>query len=289
MSNSAPAQPPLIISVQSQVVYGHVGNSAALFPMQAAGLEVAPIPTVIFSNTPNHPTLRGRALPADFFADLLRGAAERDLHRRAAFIVSGYIGSAEVAELTAGFITRAKEVNPDLIYLCDPVLGDSGPGLYVPEDIAAIMRDQLLPLADLATPNPFELGWLTGVGIRRTEDLHQAAALLRMAPGAQLIATGCQLDDTPADMIESVILSPTGLSRHPVRHLPVYVAGTGDLFAGLITTGLARGLTLPRAVEMGQHLTSLALTRARDLGTKEIVLTDPDFLAQLLKLGQQMD
>lgn len=289
MSETAPAQPPLIISIQSQVVYGHVGNSAALFPMQAAGLEVAPIPTVIFSNTPNHPTLRGRALPADFFADLLRGAEERDLHRRAAFIVSGYIGSVEVAELTAAFITRAKALNPDLIYLCDPVLGDTGPGVYVPEAIAAIMRDRLLPLADLATPNPFELSWLTGVEINRIEDLRQAAARLQMAQGGQLIATGCQLKDTAPDMIESVIVGPSDISRHPVQHLPIYVAGTGDLFAGLIASGLARGLALPDAVELGQELTSRALCSARDLGTKEVVLTDPVFRARLLELGRLVD
>ncbi len=141
--------PPLVISIQSQVVWGHVGNSAAVFPMQAAGLEVAAIPTVILSNTPEYPTLRGRALPADFFADLLRGAWERNLPQRAAYIVTGYIGSVQAARMTAEFVARAKAENPALIYLCDPVLGDEAPGLYVPEAIAAVLKDRLLPLAAL--------------------------------------------------------------------------------------------------------------------------------------------
>lgn len=287
MTLPAPSAPPLVISIQSQVVLGHVGNSAALFPMQAAGLEVAAIPTVIFSNTPDYPTLRGRALPGDFFADLLRGAEERELPRRARFVLSGYIGSVEVAELTADFIARAKAANPGLVYLCDPVLGDAGPGLYVPEAIADVMRDRLLPLADIATPNPFELGWLTGTPNRTAADLQRAAAALRMARGARLIATGCALADTAPGVIESVILGPDGLSRHPVRHLPIALPGTGDLFTGIVTAGLGRGLDLPRAVELAQDLTARALAHARELGAREVMLTDPAFREDLLRLGQE--
>ncbi|MBD9525653.1 pyridoxal kinase [Paracoccus sp. PAR01] len=276
--------PPLVISIQSQVVLGHVGNSAAVFPMQAAGLEVAQIPTVIFSNTPDYPTLRGRAMPADFFADLLRGAWERGLPQRAAYIVTGYIGSIEVAGLVAEFVARAKAENRALIYLCDPVMGDDAPGLYVPEAIAAVLKDGLLPLADIASPNPFEIGYLTGRQIAVLDDLPRAFADLRMAPGARLIATGCQLQDTPEGMLESVVLGPDGLSRHPVPRLPVAMAGTGDLFAGLITAALGRGRDLAQAVEFAQAQTSRALARAASLGAKEVVLSDPDFRAALLTL-----
>ena len=117
--------PPLVISIQSQVVMGHVGNSAALFPLQAAGLEIAAIPTVVFSNTPHYPTLRGSALPAEFFADLLQGAWERGLPQRAEYVLTGYIGSVEVARLMADFVARAKAANPRLRYFCDPVMGAS--------------------------------------------------------------------------------------------------------------------------------------------------------------------
>ncbi|NDV99632.1 pyridoxal kinase [Salipiger sp. PrR002] len=278
------SRPPLVISIQSQVVLGHVGNSAALFPMQAAGLEVAAIPTVVFSNTPDYPTLRGRALPADFFAELLLGAKERGLPERAAYIVSGYIGSPEVAELTAEFIAEAKRLNPGLTYLCDPVMGDAGPGLYVPGSIAEIHRDQLLPLADLATPNPFELSWLTGRELRTLDDLRDARAALRLAEGARLITTGCALADTPAGHIESVILSGPEVTRHPAPHLPIALPGTGDLYAGLLTAALARGRSLPDAVEMAQQLTGRALQRAAELGAGEVVLSDPALRKTLLQL-----
>ncbi|MEO1985341.1 MAG: pyridoxal kinase [Martelella sp.] len=277
--------PPFVISIQSQVVFGHVGNSAALFPMQAVGLEVAAIPTVIFSNTPDYPTLRGRALPPEFFSDLLQGARERGLPERADFILTGYIGSLDVALMVADFVAEAKAVNPRLIYVCDPVMGDAGPGLYVPEAIADVMRDRLLPMADIATPNPFELSWLTGQTIATMKDLEAARAFLRIAPSAHLIATGCALEDSPAGHIESVILGTDGASRHPVEHLPVALPGTGDLFAGLIVAGLARGLQLPQSVEAGQRLTSRALAHARSLGAGEVVFSEPGFRSELLKLG----
>lgn len=276
--------PPLVISIQSQVVYGHVGNSAALFPMQAAGLEVASIPTVIFSNTPDYPTLRGRALPPDFFSDLLLGAHERGLPERADFILTGYIGSLDVALLVADFVAAAKAGNPGLTYICDPVMGDDGPGLYVPESIADVMRDRLLPLADIATPNPFELTWLTGRKIVTMADLDAARTGLRLAPESHLIATGCALEDRPAGQIESVVLGPDGSSRHPTEQLPIALPGTGDLFAGLVTAGLARGLSLPRSVDIAQDLTSQALIHAGRIGAREVVLSEPEFRRALLSL-----
>lgn len=278
--------PPFAISIQSQVVFGHVGNSVAVFAMQAAGLDVAAIPTVIFSNTPHYPTLRGRSLAAADFADLLLGARERGLMQRADFILSGYIGSAENARLTADFIAEAKAENPDLIYLCDPVMGDTGPGLYVPEEIAIVMRERLLPLADLATPNPFELGWLTDTQIRNLGDLQEARARLGLTPAARLIVTGAALDDTPGGMIESIILDGQNISRHPTPHLPIALSGTGDLFASLIVAGLGSKISLPEAVDQAQRLTSLALRRAKELGAKEVVLSDPIFRKALAELGQ---
>lgn len=280
-----PAQrPPLVISVQSQVVHGHVGNSAALFPMQAAGLEVAAIPTVMFSNTPDYPTLRGAPLDPALFADLLLGAEERGLPERAAYLVTGYIGSVEVAALTADFVARCKRTNPGLIYLCDPVMGDHAPGLYVPEAIAAIMRDRLLPLADIATPNSFELAHLTGRRIATLDDLAQAARALNLAPPARLIATGCILRDTPRDHLESVIFDADDTSRHPTPHIPVALPGTGDLFAGLLVAGLGRGMALGRAVDRAQALTGMALQHAWQTGAREVVLFAPEFRRELLQM-----
>ncbi|AGT10371.1 pyridoxal kinase [Paracoccus aminophilus] len=272
----------LVISIQSQVVFGHVGNSAAVFPMQAVGLEVAPVPTVLLSNTPNHPTIRGRSLPPELFADLLLGIEERGLMEAADFIVTGYFGSAEVAGLAADFIARAKARNPDLTYLCDPVMGDTGPGLYVPEAIAAIFRDRLMPMADLATPNQFELGYLGGTAVTRLADLEGIGARLGLSPQAQIICTGCVLEETPEGQIESLLVSGGAISRHPCEKLPVAKSGTGDLFAGLVISGLGRGKSLPEAVDFAQRLTARAIGDATRHETKEVLLSDADFRRALL-------
>lgn len=277
-------RPPLVISIQSQVVHGHVGNSAAVFPMQAAGLEVAAIPTVLFSNTPDYETLRGAPLPPDLFADLLRGAEERGLPDRAAWLVTGYIGSVDVALMTAEFVARCKTRNPALRYLCDPVMGDHAPGLYVPQAIAEVLRKRLLPLADLATPNSFELGYLTDQPIDTVDDLHAAARSLSLAEGARLVATGCELRDTAAGQLESVILGPEGFSRHPTAMLPVSLPGTGDLFAGLIVAALGRGYPLMQAVDQAQELTGMAMSHAARIGAREVVLSAPEFRGALLRM-----
>lgn len=278
------ARPPLVISIQSQVVFGHVGNSAAVFPMQAAGLEVAAIPTVILSNQPGYPTLRGGPLSPALFADLLQGTEERDLPRRALWLVTGYIGSVEVGDLVADFVARAKAANPALRYLCDPVMGDHGPGLYVPAELARIMRDRLLPMADLATPNSFELEYLTDRVIGSLADLEAAGRDVVLAQGGSLIATGCVLDDSPAGHLESVILGPQGVSRHPTPRLPIALPGTGDLFCAIVVAGLARGRDLPYAVKTAQDLTSAALIHADAIGAQEVVLSEPGFRAALLTL-----
>lgn len=276
--------PPLVISIQSQVVHGHVGNSAAVFPLQAAGLQVAAIPTVIFSNTPDYPTLRGAPLPPDFFADLLLGAKERGLPERASFILTGYIGSVEVAKLTAEFVAECKRINPAVTYLCDPVMGDHGPGLYVPEEIADVIRSDLLSMADITTPNTFELGYLTGQPVETHEDLLRAAKFLRLTQDASLVVTGAEVSDTPEGHLESVIIDPEGVSRLPAPKIPVALPGTGDLFAALILANLARGADLRQAVGTAQSLTGKALNHARTINAREVVLSEPEFRRFLLSM-----
>jgi pyridoxine kinase len=151
-----------VISIQSQVAFGHVGNSAAVFPMQMHGIDVVDVPTTLLSNRPGYPTIRGRVLDADLVADLLLGIEERGAVDRADMILSGYLGSADNAAVVADFVARAKARNPALRYCCDPVLGDRDRGLFVRADIPPQVGDRLLPLADIITPNHFEFEWLCG-------------------------------------------------------------------------------------------------------------------------------
>ena len=151
-----------VISIQSQVAYGHVGNNAAVFPMQMHGIDVIAVPTTLLSNRPGYPTIRGRVLEAQLVADLLLGIEERDALDTCEAILSGYLGSPDIAAVVADFVARARARNPAPTYCCDPVLGDRDGGLFVQADIPPLMRDLLCPLADIITPNHFEFEWLCG-------------------------------------------------------------------------------------------------------------------------------
>src|SRR6202162_3807280 len=151
-----------VISIQSQVAFGHVGNSAAVLPLQMHGIDVTAVPTTLLSNRPGYPTLRGRVLDAKLVADLLQGIEERGAVDRCRMILSGYLGSPEIAAVVADFVARARARNPGLLYCCDPVLGDRDRGLFVQAPIPPLVRDRLCPLADILTPNHFEFEYLVG-------------------------------------------------------------------------------------------------------------------------------
>lgn len=167
----------LVISIQSQVVHGHVGNSAAAYAMQAEGVNVAAVPTTLLSNHPRYPSLRGRVLESDLVADLLRGVEERGLVDEAAVLVTGYLGSPGNAAVVADFVERALTRNAKLVYLCDPVIGDDG-RVYVADGILDVVRHRLLPAANLTTPNQFELELLSGLTIADAQGLRAACSTL---------------------------------------------------------------------------------------------------------------
>ena len=187
-----------VISIQSQVAFGHVGNSAAVFPMQMHGIDVTAVPTTLLSNRPGYPTIRGRVLDAQLVADLLLGIEERGAVDTAQMILSGYLGSADNAAVVADFVARAKARNPALLYCCDPVLGDRDRGLFVHADIPPLVRDRLCPLADIITPNHFEFEFLCGTTAATIDQMLEAARALMARGPSTVVVTSAELADTPA-------------------------------------------------------------------------------------------
>lgn len=236
-----------IISIQSQVVHGHVGNSAAVLPMQAHGLNVAAVPTTLLSNHPGYETMRGRVLEPELVGDLLRGVEERGLVETSRYIVSGYLGSRANGEVVAAFVKRARQINPGITYICDPVMGDSNLGVFVADQVIECLLDHLVPLADLLTPNQFELGLLTQCQPATWLDLKAAAARIRAIRQARMVVTGCHLADTPDGSLENIVFDGDMPVRLASPRLPIVPVGTGDLFTGLLTANLAQGRDLSRA------------------------------------------
>ena len=259
-----------VISIQSQVAYGHVGNSAAVFPMQMNGIDVIAVPTTLLSNRPGYPTIRGRVLEADLVADLLAGIEERGAVDSCQIILSGYLGSPEIAEVVAEFITRAKKANPRLIYCCDPVLGDSDLGLFVQAGIPPIFRDVLCPLADVMTPNHFEFEWLCGARTTTIDELiGNAHSLFARGPSA-VVVTSVELVDMPRDRIDTIALDRSSAWRLSTPKLPIRPSGTGDLFTSLLVSSLVRGAALSAALAEAVSATFAVLEHTAVVGAEEM-------------------
>jgi pyridoxine kinase len=261
----------LVISIQSQVVHGHVGNSAAVYPMQAEGVSVAAVPTTLLSNHPRYPTVRGRVLEAELVADLLRGVEERGLIEQAAVLVTGYLGSPENAGVVADFAERALRRNPDLLYLCDPVIGDDD-RVYVADGILDVVRKRLVPAAALITPNQFELELLSGTKARDVSGLLAAGNAITALRPAGVIATGCTLADTPAGQLETILCAGGQVSRIATPRLPIRPCGTGDLLTGLLAAQLAKGASCEAAMRHAVDTVFAVLARTQEARSEEMCL-----------------
>jgi len=234
-----------VISVQSQLVYGHAGNSAAVPPLRALGLRVAEIPTTLLSNAPFYATLRGRVLPSDWFADLLRGASERGLPQRAGALVSGYFGSVGNGTTFADWLEQTLPESPQLRYCLDPVIGDTHTGPYVEPGLEAVFAERLLPHAWLVTPNAFELGRLTGrPALAQPDAIAAAQALLERGPHWVLAHSV----SGEAGELVTLAVGREGIWRWTSPLLPVDVAGTGDVLMALIVAFVLRGQGMEEAI-----------------------------------------
>jgi pyridoxine kinase len=268
-----------VISIQSQVAFGHVGNSAAMFPLQMHGVDVTAVPTTLLSNRPGYPTLRGRVLEAQLVADLLQGIEERGAIDTCDIILSGYLGSSDVAQVVGDFVARAKTRNPALRYACDPVLGDRDRGLFVQSGIPPLVRDRLVSLADIITPNHFEFDWLCGT---ETKTIDQAMAQARrlMAQGpSTIVITSAEFADALDSEIETLAVERAAekLNAWRVRtpRLPIISpSGTGDLFAALYVAACVRGLKTSDALSHAASAAFAVLERTVARGTEEMRIVD---------------
>lgn len=259
-----------IISIQSQVVHGHVGNSSAVLPMQLRGLNVAAVPTTLLSNHPGYQTLRGRVLEPELVGDLLRGVEERGLIERSRFIVSGYLGTRANGEVVATFVERAKKLNPDIVYICDPVMGDINLGVFVADQVVECLLDRLIPLADLLTPNQFEAGLITQTKPASFEELEAEIAMLQVSRSARLVVTSCVFHDTPDGSLENIVFEEKKRTRLVSPRLPIVPVGTGDLFTGLLTANLARGRNLGDATRNATAVVLAMLRHTISVGEHEM-------------------
>lgn len=222
-----------ILSIQSHVTYGHVGNSAAVFPLQRLGFEVWPIMTVLFSNHTGYGAFRGRPVDAEWQREILAGLEERGALARTRAVLSGYLGDASTAEVVIEAVERVRRHRPEAVYACDPVIGDDGRGIFVRPGIPELLRDRILPMATIVKPNRFELSFLSGIEVERVEDALEATARLRARGPELVVVTSLALPDRPG-VLGMLADCARGAWMVWTPRLPVTLNGTGDAFAALL-------------------------------------------------------
>lgn len=269
-----------ILSIQSSVAYGHVGNSAAVFPLQRLGLEVWPVLTVHFSNHTGYGAWRGPVLAAEAVADVLLGIEERGVLPRCRAVLSGYMGDVSLGRVILEAVAKVKTANPAALYCCDPVMGDVGRGFFVRPGIPEFMRDHAVPAADLITPNQFELEYLTGRTVATLDDALAAADAARaMGPDTVLI-TSLTRSDGDADAIEMLAVCGSGAWRVTTPRLPLSVNGAGDATAALFLAHRLRTGDSGQALALTAASIHAVLEATDRAGAREIqLITAQDALA----------
>ena len=250
-----------ILSIQSHVAYGHVGNSAAVFPLQRLGHEVWPVLTVHFSNHTGYGAWRGPLLAPDDVAAVVEGIDERGVLGGCDAVLSGYQGSPAIADVVLDAVRRVKAANPAATYTCDPVMGNARSGCFVDPAIPPIIRERVVPAADLITPNQFELGFLTGTEPVTLEEVLAAADAARaMGPETVLVTS---LEAVPEGRIGMLCVTGEGAWEVTTPLLPIKANGSGDVTAALFTAHLHTS---------GSAATALARTAASVFDVLEATL-----------------
>ncbi len=266
MTVSAPTSTNAVIVISSHVVRGSIGNRAAVFALERLGYPVWAVPTVILPWHPGHGPA-GRIIPdAVQFSSLIGDLERAPWLGEVSAVLTGFMSNAAQVEAVAHLITAMKARNPKLQYICDPVIGDMK-GLYVAESTAVAIRDLLLPLADIATPNRYELGWLTATEPTDNQQLMEAA--LRAGPETMLVTSAFAL---MRDSISNILVTRTQalMAEHRIVHGPGN--GMGDLTSALFLARKMSGMNEEKSLQLTTAAVFEILARAAKRGADELML-----------------
>lgn len=261
-----------ILSIQSHVAYGHVGNASAVFAMQRLGAEVWPIHTVQFSNHTGYGAWRGQVFDAGLIADCVTGIEERGALSRCDGVLSGYMGSSDTGTAILDAVARVRSHNPAALYACDPVIGDTGRGIFVRPGIPEFMRERAVPAADIITPNLFELAYLAGSEVRDAGGLRGALARVHAMGPRLIMVTSLILDDTPAEGFDLAVSDGAMVHRLRTPRLACNVNGAGDAIAALFFVHRLAGRSPAESMALAGSSVHGILRRTVEAQSREILL-----------------
>lgn len=263
-----------VLSIQSAVAYGHVGNSAAVFPLQRIGVEVLPVYTVTFSNHTGYGAWRGPLLSPNDVREVITGIEERGVFPQIDVILSGYQGSEGIADVILDAVARIKAANPAAIYACDPVMGNAKSGCFVAPAIPVLLRERVVPAADIITPNQFELGYLTGTEPDTLESTLHSVDLARAMGPRTVLVTSVERPDRDEGTLEMLAVDNDGAWIVSTPQLPMKANGSGDVTAALFTAHYRRSGDAADALARAASSVFDLLQNTLDSGERELQLVE---------------
>ena len=268
-----------VMSIQSTVVYGHVGSTAAALPLHRLGFDVWALPTVVYSSHAGYPGVRGRRTTVSELRELLAGLEALGRLDCCEAVLSGYLGSPSTWSVVLEALAAVRRERPDAWYVCDPVLGDEGE-LYLPAELVRTFREEAVPRADLLVPNRFELEWLVDRPVRTVAEAVAAAAELHAAGAREVVVKGLVLDHEGRPTQHVVGLDDDGawLARAP--HIAEFWSGSGDVFTALVAGLRLAGTPLEETVARGTALMEQLIARTFELGSPELRMVEIDWASQ---------
>ena len=272
-----------IIIIHSRVAIGYVGSNTTSFVLQMGGYEVITVPTVLYSNHLGYTTVGGGKIAEDLFSDILKGILKLEILKDVSTIITGFIGSAEQVRITADFIRTIKKCNPEILYLCDPVMGDTDKGQYVEPDVPNAIIEHLVPLADMLTPNQFEAERIVKKQIDNVEDIVQLLQERVDLSKQKIVITGGDFDVSRKDLIDNCIVENKNCDIIKTRKIDLHPPGTGELFTAHLCLSILRGMKLRDAVTLSGDILSAVLLKMFNDNRTEFELRDILFSMNILK------
>ncbi|MDO6459792.1 pyridoxal kinase PdxY [Granulosicoccaceae sp. 1_MG-2023] len=269
------ASAPYVLSVQSHVAYGHAGNAAAVFPLQRLGVEVLPVHTVQFSNHTGYGAFRGQVFEAAHLEEVFLGLEERGILGGISAVLSGYMGDASIGNAIITIADKIRALNPDAIYVCDPVFGDVGRGVFVRPDIPDYYRAHSLAAADIITPNQFEFECLMNTTLDSVADAIAKARALIGDSGKTVIITSLMTPDIEPGQLATLAVTAqhAWMVRTPVIEREPLPNGMGDAFTAILLGRRLMGKALPHALQLATA-SLYKLVDATPSGSRDLPLID---------------
>ena len=263
-----------VLSIQSHVSYGHVGNSAAVFPLQRLGHEVMPVYTVVFSNHTGYGAWGGQLISGEVVRSIVQGIDDRGGLADVDLVLSGYQGGNDIGDAILDAVALVKERNPQAVYACDPVLGSAQSGCFVAPEVQNLIRDRVVPRADVISPNQFELGFVTGTDPHTLDETLASVDLARAMGPSTVLVTSVFQPDRPADTVEMLAVTDDGAWLVQTPYLPEKRNGSGDVTSALFSAHLRTTGDAAFALERTAASVFELVENTHNAGVRELLLVE---------------